>query len=90
MFGYDWKVTRENRGGFFSFKTHTINIPKNTSEPLAYLIHEIMEAVTVHLYLRYEGMEGGQELMFIMDHTRFSSFADMVTQILLDNKLMAG
>lgn len=87
MFGYDWKVTHEKAGGSFSFGTRVMNVPKDNCEPFNYLLHEIMEATMVQLYYRYEGVEAGQPYMFIMDHAGLTRVADVVAQIILDNKL---
>lgn len=68
MFGYDWRVILNKDGDSgYNWDKFEITISKKYAEEE--LIHELLEAILVHLQFRYRGIEGGMEHQFIFNHT---------------------
>lgn len=94
IFGYDWKVklvrtTRNgNSGGSFDWGTKTIILSTKYGEEESILLHEVMEAILLHLHFRFYGQEGNMEKIFHFNHTGFVQFHQMFYQVLKDNKLI--
>jgi hypothetical protein len=90
LFGYTWKVIynpRESEGSF-DWKTKVIKIGGGYGEQEAVFFHEIMEAIFVHLLLRFYGNEKSQEFQFHFNHTDFTKYVQTFYQALKDNKII--
>lgn len=94
MFGHDWKIKivkeiqSDNQGGSFSWTKKEIVLSKKYGEQESILLHEIMEAILLHLNLRFYGGEGSMEYIFNFNHTQFVAFHQILFQVLKDNKLI--
>ena len=94
MFGKVWKIKRvksissSNSGGDFSFKNREIRISTKYGEQEEILLHEMAEAVLLHLHFRFYGQEGNMEYRFYFDHSGYTIFMKTFHGILKDNKLI--
>jgi hypothetical protein len=88
-FGQTWVIKKDKSSrGTFDFDKLQINIGTRFNEGDMVFFHELLEASAVDNHCRFMGIESGQELMFIMNHTQFTKVVKDFVAILRQNKLI--